>query len=193
MSGLLGIVHGTAGIPRDLLFPLGSETWTEPFNDRYINVSRHDLPDASIRDIARRTARQGEEIMLANGGKVVEIDGVEHYQINRDARFEAPVELVTAPKLFAETGRPFQYQDYIGHRDETTRLELDGGTLPAGIEFKGDRFAGVPTETGQFHLKVSVRHGGETRCGEGVTIRGSASRSPSGVPETSSPGRQRAA
>ena len=63
------------------------------------------------------------------------------------------------------TGRPFRFRFYFGPRDETTRLELIGGTLPAGIEFKGDRFEGVPTETGQFHLKVSVQHGGETRQG----------------------------
>jgi hypothetical protein len=165
MSGLLGIVHGTEGLPRDLLFPIGEDTWKEPFNDRYINVSRHDLPDASIRDIAQRTARQGEKIILANGGKTVQIDGVEHYEINQNARFKAPLELVTAPKLLAETGQPFRFQFYFGERNETTRLELLGGTLPAGIEYKGDRFEGVPTETGQFHLKVSVQHDGQTRQG----------------------------
>ena len=63
MSGLLGIIHGTAGIPEDLLYPLGKDEWQLPFNDRYVNVTRHDLPDASIKDLAARTAALGEKII----------------------------------------------------------------------------------------------------------------------------------
>ena len=59
MAGLLGIVHGTAGLPEELLFPLESLGWEKPFNDTYKNVSRHDLPDSSITDMARLSVRDG--------------------------------------------------------------------------------------------------------------------------------------
>ncbi len=91
MSGLLGIVHGVEGIPENLLYPLGRDLWDQPFNDRYINVSRYDLPDASIRDMAMRMALQGENIILANGGRIVNVDGVDYYEINGSAPVQSTV------------------------------------------------------------------------------------------------------
>jgi hypothetical protein len=114
MSGLLGIIYGLEGIPEDLLYPLGRNQWEHPFNDVYKNVSRHDLPDASIRDMAARTAAQGERVILANGGRIIREAGVDYYEIDPSANFTAPFEMVTAPALLAEKNREFSFRYYFG-------------------------------------------------------------------------------
>ena len=64
VAGLLGIILGPKGLPRDLLFPFPELGWTEPLNDFYKNVTRYDMPDAGLKDIAARMAAQGEKIIL---------------------------------------------------------------------------------------------------------------------------------
>jgi hypothetical protein len=90
MCGLLGVINGFGGVPLDRAMPF--EHWTKPFNDRYINVTRYDMPDASIEDIIERTVVLAEKIILARGGSVREEDGEKIYTINTKARFNpAPV------------------------------------------------------------------------------------------------------
>lgn len=156
MSGLLGIIYGTEGIPADLLYPLGEEGWTQPFNDRYTNISRHDLPDASIRDVARRTAQQGEKVILANGGRIVQHDGADYYEINTAASFTPPFETVTAPALVAEKGRAFTFQYYYGEDAEIASYALTDGSLPDGLALRKNMFHGSPTETGRFDAQIEV-------------------------------------
>ena len=161
MVGLLGIVHGTAAIPEDLLYPLGRDRWQAPFNDRYVNVSRHDLPDASIRDIARRTADQGEKIILARGGRIVDVDGKPHYAVNKGAVFTPPFEIPSAPVLLAETGRPFSFR-YL-YAPGGTAGTLADGKLPPGITLEADRITGTPTQTGLFPFRITALSGDERR------------------------------
>jgi ADP-ribosylglycohydrolase len=170
MSGLLGIVHGTDGIPEDLLYPLGREVWQQPFNDHYINVSRHDLPDASIRDMARRTAAQGEKVILANGGRIVTEHGVDYYEINPGAEFTAAFERVTAPTLLAEKGRSFSFQYCFDDDADNVTYEIISGALPAGVEMVADHIQGIPSETGQFEAVIQVSKGSESRLNH-FTIR----------------------
>ena len=56
MCGLLGIIHGTKGIPQHLMYPLDSAGWALPLNDSYRMVTREGLGDASITDLAARTS-----------------------------------------------------------------------------------------------------------------------------------------
>jgi hypothetical protein len=163
MSGLLGIIHGTDGIPEDLLFPLGRDRWQQPFNDRYINVSRHDLPDASLQDIASRIARQGEKVILAHGGRIVREGGAEYYEINPGAQFEAPFELVTAPILLAEVGRDFGFHIYYGVGAEVDSYAIEAGSLPPGIMLDGGRLRGEPAKPGLFEFRIEARLGKEVR------------------------------
>ena len=162
MCGLLGIVNGTEGIPKELLFPLSGSEWSLPFNDRYINVSRHDLPDASIRDMARRTADQGEKIILAGGGRRLQDGGTEYLEINTQARFTAPFELPSAPTLLAEAGKPLRFPFWFGKDD--TKLELltpgDGHNGP-GLQDGAIVFN--PQEPGLFPVSVRARRGDQTR------------------------------
>ena len=166
MSGLLGIVNGLQGIPEELLFPLGKNEWQKPFNDMYRNVSRHDLPDASIQDMASRTARQGEKIILANGGRKVRVDGVDYYEINTSAKFTPPFELVTAPVLLAETGREFSFRFYFAADAETAAYDLSGGSLPPGLMLDGNLITGTPTQTGLYRFEVLVSSGKAERRGD---------------------------
>jgi len=163
MSGLLGIIHGTAGLPEELLYPLGRDRWQYPFNDRYINVSRHDLPDASLRDIASRIARQGEKVILAHGGRILRESGAEYYEINPGARFDAPFELVTAPTLLAESGRDFEFRINYAMGADTDDYVITAGSLPAGIVLHGGRLQGKPKQPGLFEFGVEVRSGREVR------------------------------
>jgi len=170
LSGLLGIIHGTAGFPENLLYPLGRSRWQQPFNDRYVNVSRHDLPDASLRDIAARIARQGEKVILANGGRIVSEDGIEYYEINPSASFDAPFEMVTAPPLLAETGRDFNFQFYFGADAQTAAYSLQKGSLPAGVSLERNHLGGRPSEVGRYDFEIETRSEGEVRQ-QAYTIR----------------------
>ncbi|MBQ8307216.1 MAG: ADP-ribosylglycohydrolase family protein, partial [Alistipes sp.] len=53
VGGILGIMQGGKSIPAQLSMPF--KHWTKPFNDRYINITRYDMPDASIEDMIERT------------------------------------------------------------------------------------------------------------------------------------------
>jgi len=163
LSGLLGIVHGLEGIPDGLLFPLGRDEWEQPFNDRYVNVSRHDLPDASLRDIAARIARQGKKVILASGGRIVREDGVDYYEINSSATFTPPFELISAPTLLAEVGRPVSFPVYLGADAEAAGYSVESGNLPPGIRLEKNRLEGAPTQPGLYSAEVKVRVGSVAR------------------------------
>jgi hypothetical protein len=46
VAGLMGVIDGMKGLPEDLYLPV--KGWTKPFNDKYINITRHDLPDTEF-------------------------------------------------------------------------------------------------------------------------------------------------
>ena len=103
MCGLLGVIGGVGSVPLDRAMPF--EHWTKPFNDRYINVTRYDMPDASIEDIIERTVVLAEKIILARGGKVREENGEKIYTINTKAKFKVPASSEATFTLPAERGR----------------------------------------------------------------------------------------
>jgi len=170
MSGLLGIISGPDGIPKNLLYPLGGDKWQQPFNDMYKNISRYDLPNASIRDMAERTARQGEKIILAHGGRMISKDGVDYYEIDTTANFSAPFELVSAPTLLAEKGSNFSFQYYFGADVDSASYELMRGLLPAGLVLDKNRIHGTPLEVGQFDVRIQVGANDRLRQGD-LSIR----------------------
>jgi hypothetical protein len=163
MSGLLGIVHGLAGIPEELLYPLGRDRWQRPLNDRYVNVSRHDLPDASLRDIAARIADQGEKIILANGGRIVQEDGVDYYEIDTSVDFRAPFELIAAPTLLGEVGETFSFPVHGGPESNSAEFALSSGALPPGIELRTNQLKGTPTRAGRYAFQIEGRAGDALR------------------------------
>ncbi len=162
MSGLLGIVGGTAILPKNLLFPIPELQWNQPYNDRYINVSRVDLPDASITDLVARMARQGENIILAQGGKKVTEADVEYYLINRRATFSAPLELPAAPPLFAEHNRVFSFDVGVDMSLNRTPLTLRNSVLPPGLHIHSGIISGVPTAPGLYRFQLRLSDGNKT-------------------------------
>ncbi len=157
MSGLLGILHGIKGIPQELLYPL--EEWTEPFNDQYTNRSRYDLPDASIKDMAKRTAQIGEKIILAHGGEIIMKDNRPYYRIDADAVFKPKLELHPAPLITFYTGTSSRFQLNSSYNVEDVTWNIEKANLPSGIAFHEGVFVGKPDELGTYEIEVTAQLG----------------------------------
>ncbi|HXE80654.1 MAG TPA: ADP-ribosylglycohydrolase family protein [Vicinamibacterales bacterium] len=156
VSGLLGVVLGTERLPKDLLFPLPELGWTGPFNDFYRNVTRHDMPDASLVDMAARMAAQGEKIILAHGGRKEKRNGRDVYVIRTDAVFRPPLEFPAGPPPMIEAGQPtsFQFEGFGGRPPYAWRLE--SGSLPPGIRFADGALSGTATAAGVYPVRVAL-------------------------------------
>lgn len=159
MCGLVALINGVDRIPENLLFPV--DGWKHPFNDRYINVSRYDLPDAGIRDMALRTAFQGERIILANGGKKITENGKDYYLINREASFYASLELPEGPDLRIEAGKPVSCRvDIVGNGSDV-RWQVIAGALPDGLRFDRGNIEGKTSQIGDYLLTIGVQREGQ--------------------------------
>jgi hypothetical protein len=157
MAGLIGLMKGPEGIPSGLLFPLKDRDWTKPFNDVYKNVSRHDLPDASINDMTARMAAIGEKIVLAHGGKKVTENGKEYLVVNPSATFQPPLELPAAPVLVVETGKAVSHRYPVSGMRESVRWSMVSGKLPQGMSLSGfGNISGVAREPGISTVKLKV-------------------------------------
>ncbi len=92
VAGLLGIMYGFKALPKDLYLPI--EGWTQPFNDTYINITRHELPDASIQSMIDRTLKMTLDLIVAKGGKLSGKGAKQKVIINTTATFAAPLEFL---------------------------------------------------------------------------------------------------
>ncbi len=166
MSGLLGLAQGMKGLPQDLLFPLPELGWQEPFNDRYKNVTRHDMPDAGLKDMARRMARQGEAIILEHGGQKVSEQGIDYYLINPAADFSIPLEFPGAPDPYVEVGQDIEYSFFVSGSTPDVTWSVVRGALPVGLRLDRGHLSGRTDVPGVFPLTLEVRRGAETAEGE---------------------------
>ena len=158
MSGLLGIVHGMDVLPEEFLLPFVDLDWEKPFNDMYVNVSRHDLPDTSISSIVDMTVAQAEKIIVANGGEVVEEDGETYYLINPTAAFTPPLEMARVPTLIFEEGRPVNHDIVATIPNDELMWDVDQSQLPSGLIFERGSITGTPSQNGKFALDVTATH-----------------------------------
>lgn len=156
ICGILGVINGGESVPTSYSMPF--EHWTKPFNDRYINVTRYDMPDASIEDMIDRTVALAVRIVENNGGYTVERDGQKYLVINTDARFHAPLEFCVGPAPVIVSGEPVDY-DFacVTNRDYT--WTLSGGTLPEGLKFSKGRLSGVTDKVGLYEITLSLSDG----------------------------------
>lgn len=157
MCGLLGIVNGLDAIPRDLMFPLKNANWEKPFNDTYKIITREGLEDATLTDIAKRMAVQGEKIILANGGKIIEKDGEKYYSINNGAEFIPPFELNPLPNFYLEVNKAFSYPIYTGGISASVNFSTKG-VLPPGIELINEKLVGIATQNGSYNFNIVASH-----------------------------------
>ncbi len=159
MSGLLGVICGSKGLPHDLLFPFPELNWQYPFNDQYINVSRYDMPNGSLRDMAAKTALMGEKIILAQGGKKITENGIEYYLINTQARFTAPLEFPVAPMPVLETGVPVNYHFMLSGGSGPFSWQVVSGQIPPGLVLTDGHLTGTPGSSGIYDFTLQVTDG----------------------------------
>jgi len=145
LTGLLGLIHGADAIPESLLKPVA--TWDAPFNDRYVNVSRYDLPDASIQDQIRRIVAQGIKVVEAMGGKRVVLDGIPSLLVREDGLFVAPAELLPPPPHIMTLGDTLAVELYASIDDISWV-----GAQPAWVDRYGAKVTGVPPAVGRYDL-----------------------------------------
>ena len=159
VSGLLGVVHGTKGLPKELLFPFAEMVWKEPFNDTYKNITRYDMPDVSLKDMAARMAKQGEKVILMHGGKKVIENGDDFYVINTDAKFDAPFEFPSAPMPIIEVSKKIEYKFFVSGGNPPFKWNILKGKFPEGIRFENGKITGVAKKAGIYHVELEARLG----------------------------------
>ena len=127
------------------------EGWEKPFNDRYINITRFDIPDASIEDMIERTYNKAIELVCSKGGKV---KGDMVY-VNPKAQFIPPMEFCIGPNPDLEIGQPTDYS-FACRTNADFKWELVKGKLPAGVTFQNGKLAGTPTEAGKYPITLQL-------------------------------------
>jgi hypothetical protein len=160
MAGLVALARGGEAIPKELLFPFPELGWREPLNDFYKNVTREEMPDASLRELARRMARQGVANVLAHGGRRVAEDGVDYLLIDPEARFSPPLELPAGPSPVLEVGKPARFPLAVSGGDAPLEWRVASGALPPGLALAEGAITGVPARIGAFPATIAVRQSG---------------------------------
>ena len=155
VSGLLGVMYGAKALPKDLTMPI--DGWTLPFNDRYINVTRFDMPDASIQDMINRTYDLALDVVKANGGKVQGNKVI----INPKAKFNPPLEFCIGPNPDLTVGVPADYS-FACAANKSYKWALTAGTLPAGLSFDNGTLTGTPEKAGRYDITLSLTGNGKT-------------------------------
>jgi len=157
LGALLGMAHGTKAIPHDLLYPV--KGWQLPFNDRYLNRSRRDMPSASIRDLAQRTAAIAENQIIALGGRKLEQGEETFFEINPDAQFTPPFEIAPSPPRTLIEGVPFSLTLHSGGSGAHWQA-LD---LPPGLALsKSGTLSGTPDTPGHYRVQLTAEAGGKS-------------------------------
>lgn len=159
IGGLLGVMYGAKSLPKDLYCPIKS--WTKPFNDKYINVTRYDMPDAKISDMIDRTVKQAINLVTKNGGKIVTKANKEYLIINENAKFDVPLEFYCGPNPTMQAGKPVEYTFYT-KANQYYNWKLKSGKLPEGIRFEKGKIIGTPVAAGKYKVVLSLDNGVKT-------------------------------
>lgn len=159
IGGLLGVMYGAKALPKALLCPI--EGWITPFNDKYINVTRYDMPDAKISDMIERTVAQAERVILKNGGQKLTRNGKQLYRINTKATFDVPLEFYIGPDPVMTVGQPFEYTFYT-NANKNYSWKLVSGSLPQGVNFTDGKISGTPVKAGKYTISLSLGNQNQT-------------------------------
>ena len=155
LSGLLGVISGTKGLPKNLLYPI--EEWELPFNDNYRNVTRHDLPNGKITEMAKLSKLMAEKIILKTGGRKTKAG----YSINTKAKFYAPFEFTDAPLPILNSDSPFEYKIPVSGAEQGIKWEITKGSLPQGLFFENGVIKGRTLNIGQFPVEITISNKNE--------------------------------
>lgn len=156
--GILGIINGGESVPTSWSMPFAH--WTKPFNDRYINVTRYDLPDASIEDIIDRTVAIAVKVVEENGGRTEIRDGQKWLVINTSAKFNAPLEFCVGPAPRLVVGEKADY-DFACVTNRNCEWKMVDGKLPEGLKFSKGKLTGVPEKAGRSQIRLAISDGNQ--------------------------------
>ena len=156
VAGILGVISGLKGLPKGLYLPIVG--WEKPFNDTYINITRHELPDASINDIIERTLAISLKLIKEKGGSVSEKGNVKTVKINTSAQFNAPLEFYIGPPAKMEINQAIDFSFY-SDANKDYNWSLVEGKLPEGTNFEKGRLKGTPQSFGKFPIKIQLDNG----------------------------------
>ncbi|MDP4282147.1 MAG: ADP-ribosylglycohydrolase family protein [Bacteroidota bacterium] len=156
LAGLMGVINGMKGLPENLYLPI--EGWTKPFNDKYINITRYDLPDAKISDIIDKIVKETIDLVVLKGGSISGKPGDQVLKINTDAVFNTPLEFCMGPLPRLEIDKPVDY-NFFTSADKQYKWNLISGTLPGGLVFSNGKLTGTPQETGYFDITLQLDNG----------------------------------
>ena len=149
LCGLFGVMNGTKGLPKELLYPI--EGWELPFNDIYKNVTRFDMPDGKLTDMATRTKMLAEKVILKNGGR----KNGDTYIINTKSTFNPPIEFAKSPAPILHKDKEANFKLIVSGNLVNAEWSIDG-KLPKGMIFSDGVFSGIPSETGLFPVTVTL-------------------------------------
>ena len=170
VAGLMGVMYGMKGLPENLYLPV--KGWTKPFNDKYINITRYDLPDTQISVIIDNTLQQTIDLIVSKGGKVTGKPGSEVIVINPDADFRAPMEFYYGPDPVLVAGKAVDFSFYTP-ANKIYNWSLISGTLPAGLTFTNGRLTGTPVKSGDYSIVLQISDGKEKQTREfSLLVRG---------------------
>lgn len=156
VAGLTGVIHGMQGLPENLYLPV--DGWKLPFNDRYTNITRFDLPDAGINSIIDRTLKVCIDLVISKGGKIISEAGQQVLVINRDALFNPPLEFGVGPLPLMEAGNHCEYAFYSSNNKDYN-WSLVSGNLPEGVMFKNGSISGIPEKQGTYPITLQLDNG----------------------------------
>ena len=156
VSGLMGVIYGMKCFPENLYLPI--EGWKKPFNDKYINITRYDMPDGKISEMIDQTLKATIDLVIKKGGKLSGKPGSEVLTINPDAIFNAPVEFCLGPLPQMEIGKPVDYNFYT-ETNKVYNWSLISGNLPAGLNFTKGKITGIPTLPGYSKVTLQLDNG----------------------------------
>lgn len=155
VSGILGVMYGAHTLPAQLTMPV--KNWKKPFNDRYINITRYDMPDASIEDMINRTVKEAVDLVCSKGGK---LKGDVLF-INNKAHFKAPLEFYIGPDPDMEVGKEIDYS-YACLTNAGYKWSLVKGELPSGVTFKDGKLSGTPQKAGKYNIRLQLANNGQS-------------------------------
>jgi hypothetical protein len=156
LGGLLGVIHGMKGLPEGLYLPV--EGWTKPFNDKYINITRYDLPDTNITEMIGMLLKSTIDLVVLKGGSVSGKPGEEELRINAEADFDTPLEFGVGPLPRLEVGKAVDYAFY-NPANSMYNWTLVSGTLPDGLAFTNGKLSGAPQAAGYYDITLQLDNG----------------------------------
>jgi len=158
VAGLMGVIYGMKGLPENLYLPV--DGWKMPFNDKYINITRYDLPDGKISEMIDQTLKAAIDLVVSKGGKLSGKPGNQVLTINTEAVFNPPVEFCIGPLPIMEIGKPIDYNFYT-EANKIYNWSMIAGKLPVGLTFTKGKLTGIPTTPGYSKITLQLDNGKE--------------------------------